>query len=278
MKNKRLPNMLSILFMLASFILVVGCDKDYENNIAPITLSYEDNVMFDNDSRHYHISPFIEATTPLYIKGGDGHYTVSNLNKEIITVDYDGKTIQFKPVALGSGTINIKDNSGNQYDLIVEVRYNQQNYIIASKDCIVKGDNITIGEKKELENKVKSSSNVELYEFTYTDKENTKGTARLYQQKNSSDYKEYDFENKTINTTITVNGQNIRVLACVTMKTGNETLIFYVTTIFSITKSVGGDINQARYCFVQDLTEQYKADYPAMEKVYEIQLAYWKRK
>ncbi|MEG2339769.1 MAG: hypothetical protein RSA53_03810 [Odoribacter sp.] len=279
MKTKKISTMLSSLFMLASFILIVSCNKDNENNNAPILLSYENNIIFDNESRHYSITPFIEATTPLYIKGGDGHYTVNNLNKEIINVDYNGKTIQFKPISLGSAIVAIKDNSGNQYDLTVEVRYHQQNYVIASKTCVVEGNNMTVGEKTELENKVKSLPPVERYEFTYTNKEDTKGSVRLYSQKSGSavDYKEYSFEQESIDTTIIVNDQNVRSLYRITMKTEKESIKFYVAMYFDGTKSIGGDMVLKRYYFIQDLTERYKGDYPAMENVYEIQIAIWKR-
>lgn len=272
MKTMRLSKMLAILFMISLFIMIGGCDKANESDIVPITLSYESNVLFNNESRHYPMSPFSGVTTPLYIKGGDGHYTVNNTNKDVITVDYNGKTIQFKPVSLGKSVIEIMDHSGNRYDLTVEVRYNEYNYVVASKYCIVKGDKITVGDKNELEDKVKSLYNVERYEFTYKNKANTKGTVRLYPQKAGEDYKEYDFENEPMKI---VTDQNIRIMARVTMKTGNEQIVLYVTEFFEQTKSVGGGhLENVRYCFVKDLTERYTTEYPAMENVYEIQSVY----
>lgn len=275
MKKK---NLFGILLISIIALCFPACDKD-DDRSGPIILSYENDAMFDNVSRCITVSPFIGATTPLYIKGGDGHYVINNSAEEVIDVEYNGETICFKPLAVGTAVVTIKDKSGNQYDLNVRVEYIKYVYIVDSRECIVEGDNMTVGSKKELENKILSSSAAQRYEFTFTDKEGTKGILHLYGQNTGgdTDYKEYDFENEQINTTITLNGRDVRAFARVVLKTANGNLPFYVTMDAGLSKSTGGDMIVSRYCFVRDLTEQFKTDYPALDNAYEVQTVRWQR-
>ena len=276
MKRK---NVFGILLISIITLCFSSCDKDDDGRTDPIRLSYENNVMFDNVSRSITVTPFIAATTPLYIKGGDGHYIIDNSNDEVVEAEYNGETIRFKPLALGTAIITIKDQSDNRYELTIQVEYLKYVYVVNSRNCFVEGDNLTVGNKKELENEILSSVAAERYEFTYTDKESTKGVLRLYGQKagGANNYVEYEFYNERIDSTITVNDVSVRTLAQVILQNGDENILFYVTADMGLSKSTGGDMIVTRYCFVKDLTKRYKADYPALEKVHEVQTLYWKR-
>lgn len=275
MKQK---NLFGILLVFIITFCFPSCDKDDDGRTDPIMLSYGNNVMFDNVSRCISITPFVEATTPLYINGGDGHYVIDS-PEEVIDVEYNGETVIFKPLALGKAVVTIRDNSGNRYDLTIRVEYSTYTYIVTTRKCIVEGDNMTVGSKKELEHEIISLATAERYEFTFTDKEGTQGTVRLYGQKTGGEanYEEYNFDNEQLDTILTINGENVRALARVVIKGESGDIPFYITLDPGISKSTGGDMIVTKYCFIKDLTERYHAGYPAMEKVYEVQAVYWKR-
>lgn len=254
------------LLTLIVTLCITGCSKNDSDTIEPISLSYgRDNVSeFDNESRLISVTPFIDATTPLYINGGDGNYAIASSNEEVVVAVFDGKTIQFKPVAVGTATVLIKDGSGEQYNLSIKVAYLKQTYAVASTTCIVTGDNITVGDKKELQDKVKAASVIKRYELTFTNEDNSLGTARLYNtQSGGESYKEYDFKNEQINKVV----NDIKVFAQMTLKSTPE-YAWYVTSTIQLKANM---LPRPQYSFVMDLTETYRADYPAMEHVYEIQ-------
>ena len=45
--------------------------------------------------------------------GGDGNYTVSNLDEAIVNVRMENKFIDITPLSIGSSIITVVDNSGN---------------------------------------------------------------------------------------------------------------------------------------------------------------------
>lgn len=80
MKTKEL---LGIVLLFLSAINFVSCSDDDE--LSPITLEYENsNVIFDNEKRTFNLTPFSGETTPLYIKGGDGNYKITNSDKSVV--------------------------------------------------------------------------------------------------------------------------------------------------------------------------------------------------
>ena len=83
MTTKKLTGILSLFLCI---ICLVSCN-DNDDNFSPITLEYEDpQIKFDNESRSYTLTPFSKETTPLFIKGGDGTYKVTNENEKVVQV------------------------------------------------------------------------------------------------------------------------------------------------------------------------------------------------
>lgn len=276
MKQKEL---FSVLLISLFVIGLTACSSD-NDHIPPIMLSYEnETINFDNDARFVYMRPFEEKST-LYIRGGDGEYMLHNGNPEIIQLEYnEGETqFSFTPLAVGTATVAITDQSNNSYLLTIDVRYFEVTYQTLSHGSFVVGDNVTVGDKKELEEKVKAQSVVEKYKFTFTVKDNSKGKVRLSGQKvgGSQNYVEYEFDNayKPEEETLTIGDYEVKPLACITLHTESGEVTFYVTPYFMGTPvsrmpNPGGDM--VIFNFVRDLTEAYKEEYPAIEKVYEVQ-------
>lgn len=278
METKKLSAALFLCLMAAVFY---ACSDDTEETLKPITLEYDDPaILFDNERRAFSLTPFSEPTRPLYIRGGDGHYTITNSREDIVRVNYNGETIRFQPVDTGTASIRIEDASDQSYVLTIRVNYRTTTHPVLQKKYIVQGDGLTLGEKSRLEQEIIAADSVEKYVFTFTDKENSVGTVRLYTQKsgNEADYMEYGFENETINSSgeIATDGPEKSRPASynrLTIKTEKGNIILYVTQDFSFLRNTKMTVpSPIRYCFTEVLTEKYKKAYPAAEQIYKVHL------
>ena len=120
MTTKKLTGILSLFLCI---ICLVSCN-DNDDNFSPITLEYEDpQIKFDNESRSYTLTPFSKETTPLFIKGGDGTYKVTNENEKVVQVNYHNGSLTLKAKEIGRASIKIEDSSNNMYILSVVVKY-----------------------------------------------------------------------------------------------------------------------------------------------------------
>ncbi len=125
-----------MLFLFLCTMSLVSCSD--EEKTTPITLNYENpQILFSNESP-WRLTPFIKETTPLYVIGGDGNYTLTNSNKEVVQASFDGKKVSFKPLAL-------------------TVQYRKEELGIWTKKYIIQGDELTVGDKEKLENEIKKA-------------------------------------------------------------------------------------------------------------------------
>ncbi|WP_288057003.1 hypothetical protein [Xylanibacter rodentium] len=262
---------LRILMLLICVGSMAGCDDD--EALSPITLEYENhNVIFDNDGRTYRLTPFSNETTPLYIKGGDGQYKVTNSNENVVHINFDGRKISLQAKDLGDALVRIDDASGNSYALSVVVRYNEWTYTIANRTTIIKGNELTVGDKAELEKKIAAGNNEKGYLFTYKNATNSTGSVRIYDEDGRE--REYDFSSEQVSLpedgAIEIsNGYKLREYykVAIMRESINETI--YVTKdFFPLIDTRYNNYARPMYCFVKDLTEQYKADYPKAESIY----------
>lgn len=276
----RIKRLFGTLLLLLCIINFAGCSDD---DPSPITLVYENpHIIFNNEGRSITLSPFSGETTALYIKGGDGNFTVTNSNKKAIQTNFDGEKITFKPVGLGIALIKIEDKSNNVYILTITVKYWEENNVIHQRIYIIQGNNLTVGDKSKLEKEMKQSDTEKGYIFTYKEPAEAGGTIRVYYQNDQQ--KEADFEKEHIildeESAITIVGNTkLRDYWRVTVKDDNS--IFYITRdFFSLIgqQSVRANFTPApTYCYIKDVTKEYITQYPALEHAYIIQEVVGKR-
>lgn len=276
----RIKRLFGTLLLLLCIINFAGCSDD---DPSPITLVYENpHIIFNNEGRSITLSPFSGETTALYIKGGDGNFTVTNSNKKAIQTNFDGEKITFKPVGLGIALIKIEDKSNNVYILTITVKYWEENNVVHQSIYIIQGNNLTVGDKSKLEKEMKQSDTEKGYIFTYKEPAEAGGTIRVYYQNDQQ--KEADFEKEHIildeESAITIVGNTkLRDYWRVTVKDDNS--IFYITRdFFSLIgqRSVRANFTPApTYCYIKDVTKEYITQYPALEHAYIIQEVVGKR-
>ena len=250
---------LGLLFCLSIFI---SCSDD---GASSIWLVYpEESIVFDNEARSVNLAPFSDGLT-LVIKGGDGSYKahVNNINKEVLSADLKGNTLTLRPVEMGSVIVVIDDNSGNKYSLNVSVEYPSATFTVIKLEAIVTGSDISVGDKKKLEDEILASIPIEelgKYKFIYTDKTYQKGNIEIYK---NSDARAQD------GTFVQVTKQDESVSYLETTITVGQTNYVYE---FGANVGLARNDMQVPMRFLEDVTDIYKEKYPAMEKAYAIQV------
>ena len=274
MTTKKLTGILSLFLCI---ICLVSCN-DNDDNFSPITLE-DPQIKFDNESRSYTLTPFSKETTPLFIKGGDGTYKVTNENEKVVQVNYHNGSLTLKAKEIGRASIKIEDSSNNMYILSVVVKYRTLTHKAFTAKVIVKGDELTSEEHIELMNKVGNSYPINKYVFTFMNAADSKGTVDLYYSDNNMKTGNFEKEHIVLNeeNAIPIKGEyKLREYYRITIKEDNGKVIdtFYITKNFLQFLDTRMNAHPLiQYCFVRDLTAQYKQDYLALENAYLIQIA-----
>lgn len=204
------------------------------------------------------IAPF-SNTQSLYIIGGDGSYLIQNSNEEVALVIYNGETVQFKPLKNGETNITISDRSGNSYTLLLQVRFESITYTVTAVDAEVEGDRLQVGEQRTLKNLILNDMLVQKggsYTLEYTNESYTQGNITLCP---SSSLQQQGF----FYLTQKQESQDFRYYSLnISLSTG-ENLIYSL-----VEKEEDG---HTQIYLTQDVTADYKNDYPLLEKAVTIQ-------
>jgi len=261
MKNQFKP-MIWILVILFSTFSIISCDK--EDSGEPLSLvNIENNVT----------KLYYGSKGGVTIIGGDGKYSFSSESPLIKAEMTYSNYILFEPLGVGDATVTIKDSSGDSYLLKVTIAYKTENIVVSKLDATVVGDNMTVGNQKELKEKALATIPVKVgggYRFIYTESEDlkkTKGNVIVYPEKFGNDGVEGTFEREVVigddgsysYTTYTLNYNNV---------TRTFILMKYSDPVLKSTPP--GNYGQAQ--FAEDLKEQYKAEYPNVDQVYTSQV------
>lgn len=137
----KLKQILAGMVLLGSFAGFTACsDDDY----SPVTLVYANNSdsLVINENNTLLLNPFSEGET-FRIQGGNGVYTIDNANKDIVRCDYDGKTLTFVPVGMGTATVVISDLVGNSYLLTIQIENPKATYTLGSVDAKITAEEMT---------------------------------------------------------------------------------------------------------------------------------------
>lgn len=271
-KPKVMKKLVGTLLLFLCTIALASCND--EKHLNPITLEYEDsNVIFNNK---FTLTPFTKETTPLYIKGGDGNYKITNSDESVVRANFDGIKISFQAQSLGSASIKIEDTSNNVYVLPITVKYLELSTTIRQRKYIIEGNNMTVGDRTKLEKEIAAADQTDVYIFTYKNAENTEGTVSIWNK--DKENKEYEFTNEFIKLSeedaikITETTK-LRSYNKVTIRQENNNKeILYVTANFFqlLSNTRMNNTPRPSYCYIKDLTEQYASAYPEVEHIYVI--------
>lgn len=268
----KIRQFISLLLLAVSTMFFNAC-KD--SSLPPITLAYTaDGKTLLSDDHTVYLSPFEKEGINLYILGGNGVYSIeSNPNTQIADYRFNGKNmISIHPifddnsgkVNIGTTNMIISDRGGNTFVLNIVVEYPEKTYTIKKVGTIINGDNLTLKEKNEIESQIIKSNPVKdggRYVFTYTNKELTEGTVKIYTTANAITPSDGIFkQNKSA---IDKEGINIRI----DLTGGN----FYLLNLNYILTN-GDNSEQSDLIFKQNVTETYKGEYPTLKEAYGIQL------
>lgn len=258
--NRKLNSILCILIILFSTFGWTSCNKDSDKE--PLSL----HQIKDNATKLYYGSK-----GGVTIIGGDGKYSFSSesplLKAEMTYSNY----ILFEPLGVGDATVTIKDSSGDSYILKVTIQYKTEKIVVSKLNATVVGDNMTVGNQKELKEKALATIPVKVgggYKFVYTeseDLEQAKGMVFIYPDKYGDNGTEGTFERATVKgddgsysyTTYTMQYSGL-----------NRTFILmkYSEPVIKSTEYYG------QFQFAEDLKEKYKTVYPNVEQVYTSQV------
>lgn len=267
----RTKELLGILLLFLSVISFTGCSDN--EKLSPITLEYENpHVIFDNEKCALNLNPFSGETTPLYIKGGDGNYKITNSDENVVYANFDGEKITLQAKGLGNAFIKIEDTANNSYILSVTIKYKELETAIIQRKYIITGDELTVEDKAKLENEIKATDRTAKYLFTYKDAEDSTGSVCIWNKDNKM--QEYTFTNEPIKLSeedaILIAGKYpLREYNKVTIQKGNDSEVMYMTRdFFPLLETRMNYTPKPRYCYIKDLTEKYKPTYPEIEHIY----------
>lgn len=253
-----------IMSLLAVFI-TTGCSEDSNDPIQLHYTIYNDNPNPVTDNQVAILFPTSDKTQ-LEISGGDGNFSVSNSDKTKLNVSIDRRFIDITPLSIGEAIIVITDKSGNSYILTVKVCYKEMNIKVEKQDVIVVGDKLSEAQKAEIRQKAILTLPVNVnggFKLVYNEgREVNKGIAFIYKDNFESTPVESIFEFKQVEKNI--NGVIQQYPVCVITINGKQRE-FIVNKY--ITPKSKADI-MVPMAFNEDLTEQYKTEYPDVELVY----------
>lgn len=251
----KLTKLSGILLLL---LFITSCNKE---DIEPITLHYVENnsvdMVYPNTDNH-----------SISIIGGDGKYSVSCNNVSVLEVELvqEKKMILLKSQSIGDAIVTITDESGNSYALHVKVHYSELKLIIDKQDVIVIGDKLSEEQKAEIQQKAILTLPVKVnggFKFIYNnDKDLSKGQVFIYKDNYGGEAVESVFEYKRVE--IEVNG-GIQKYPVYVITINGKQREFIVNRYFA-PKSKGDMI--VPMALNEDITEQFKTEYPDVEWVY----------
>lgn len=167
-------------FIITSCILLgfTACnDEDY----APIELQVlNEEVQIENNTLQLNAFSLGES---FGIIGGNGRYVIENKNENIVDYRYDGHTLKFIPVGVGTATVIISDFAGNKMTLTIEVSNPTALFKVIRVESKAYGDDMTGNQMKTLEKQIledavmKTGGDILL---TYTNKEYSMGSVTIH--------------------------------------------------------------------------------------------------
>lgn len=249
-----------IRILLVCFIagICLSCDKE---DTEPLALEGMDTPTY---------SLYYGAKGGVTITGGDGKYSFicgsPLLKAEMTRNNY----IEFEALGLGSATVTISDQSGQNYVLTVVMSFWVDKYVVTQLDAIVKGDRLTVGEQKELREKALATIPVKVgggYKFLRSADNSPvslSGIVYIYPE----DFGTGVIEGTFLRTYIWDEHGNVKYLKYELQYKDNDRTFIYMPYTMPSTGPVINSVTQ----FAEDLKDQFIAEYPDVEQVYSSQV------
>lgn len=256
MKKKK-----TFVWLLVSLCTIICASCSSDDDEQPLRILEYPSTELD------YMYPYNTEST-VSIGGGDGNYKVSVKDPSIIEAQLldDGKSLELKFLKTGSTTVYITDNSQNTAAYNITIRYYETTLRVVQNIVKVVGKDITIKEKEELEQKAWATIPIKVgggYKITYFDVEQQTGILHLYPEKFDSNGIE-----KTVDIQPSKKPYGDRSF---TFEWEGKTRTFDLTTyIYDFSRSTGGHIPYIS--FIEEVTEQFKEEYPKVEGVYTQQI------
>lgn len=258
MKTKHLLGML--LFLCTACL--TGCSDD---DLEPLSL---------HQIEGHSIQLYYGTQGGVTIIGGEGEYSFicesPLLKGEMTQPNY----ILFEPLGVGTAVVTIKDRSGQTYELNVDIVYRTENYMVSAIDVSVEGEELTEGEQKRLREEVLNSSLVQpggFYQFVYTEGLDTssssgnqttvKGMAVVYPRKGEKGQK------GTFEQTVCYTQEKYFSHYEYVIHYKGSTHSYIATYLKDSSTKTSVLPEYISFAFVEDVTEQFSADYPKVKKV-----------
>ena len=255
------------LLVLFSTFSLTSCDKDTEE---PLAL---------HDVENNSLELYYGAKGGVTIVGGDGNYSFSTESPLIKAEMTHSNYVLFEALNVGDAAVTITDQSGHSCVLKIHIGYYSMNIVVVKLDATVVGDNMTVGEQKELKEKALATIPVKVgggYKFVYTGKVNSSSSAEdLNPPKNlvyiyPETYGEKPIEGTFERTTHKEGDGRVSYYTYTLHYNGlNRTLLFLE---YKSKGAIVRSVEYRTYQLAEDLTEQYKTDYPNVEQVYTSQV------
>ena len=258
MKIKTISTLSSILLLSLSLLCITSCSEDKSEPLPPIALDVEGNSI---TLKYPNASGYTIAIT-----GGDGNFTASCSDPSVFDVEVfkNWGGINLTAKSLGATTITITDQSNNSYTLNATAAYAETQFTIGKQDVVVTGDKLTPAQKKEIEGKamltlpVKEGGKFVL--IHNNEEDDNKGQAFIYNDKNDEKGIETTFEIKEVEESESLS--NYRTYNFIIDGKPRE---FIIVEYVSPTRL---NVDMRTMSLNELLTNQFKADYPAVEFVY----------
>lgn len=197
------------------------------------------------------------------VQGGDGQYSVSCDNPDIVLVSMASTVnMQLQTLAVGDAVVTVSDKSNNTLQLRIYVDYAKSKVIIDILDVIIEGD-LTDEEKEVIRTEALRTIPVQSgggYLLVYNNQSYNNGTVMIFPDKFGVDGIESVFEQKYVSD-ILPNGEEIHTPAVCININGEE-------RIFRLVKLP----NYSYFTYCEILTDKLKSEYPKIELAYTVQV------
>ncbi len=255
MKYTHLP--LTVLITLCLFFFV-SCDND---KVSPIKLK-------DFDESVLRLSYPDDGQYTYTVEGGNGEYTASSQDPDVVSARMVKSDLQLIVKGLGKTKVVVTDESDNSFSVDVHVDYYMLQMRVSKLQVHITGE-IEEADKKVLTEKALATFPIAVgggWQFVFMDKERISGEVYMIQPDTT--------DSRALKSDFTVRvlkegdpgSEYGRYIYDLTIDGKERSFIWTTQQYLSTRLSVVAPV-----LFVEDMTEQFKEEYPGVKEVLTVQ-------